>query len=385
MMRTCGRCIAGVFAFLFIVSATLTLLLYNLDATLLNSETYKMALIEEDIYARLPGFVGQQIQHGMTYDPCLESPDQCEDDPGPEDPEAGPPAYFRILSDDDWEHLIATLLEPEWLQTTVESVLDQVFENLNSDAPPEPISVSLAELKTKLTGEVGYQTLLALLEKLPECTPEQILQLSEAQLFGGEMDDFLLCNPPEILMDVVDPLMREAIQSAASGIPDEMTFELPFLDISGSTNIQEFGGDPIQSVFAARRLLRFALLIPITFLLLVTIFGVRSIRDWLLWWGVPLLFTGLISLVFSTLSLPILGWVVPRLIGEAAPAGVTPELFSIGVDLGNAVFSQVTRKIMVQAGVMAAIGFGFTISAFFVKPANKRFGDPLPENSVHQE
>ncbi len=384
-MRTCGRLIAGVFAFLFIVSATITLLLYNLDASLLKSETYKLALIEEDIYARVPGFVGQQITYGMSYNPCLESPDQCEDDSGPENPEAGPPAYFRILSEDDWEHLISTLLEPEWLQTTVESVLDQVFDNLNSNTPPEPISISLAELKAKLTGEVGYQTLLTLLEKQPECTPEQILQLSEAQLFDGEMDDFLLCNPPEILMDVVDPLMREAIQSAVSGIPEEMTFDLPLLDMSGSIEIGEFGGDTIPSIFTARRLLRITLLIPITFLLLVTIFAVRSIRDWLLWWGVPLLLTGLLGLVFSTLSLPILGWVVPRLIGEVAPAGVTPELFSIGVDLGNAVFSQVTRKIMAQAGVMAVIGFGFTISAYFVKPANKKFGDPLPENSGYQE
>ena len=384
-MRTCGRLIAGVFAFLFIVSATLTLLLYNLDATLLTSAAYKMAFIEEDIYARLPGFIGEQIQYGMEYNPCLESPDQCEDDSGPGNPEGGPPAYFRILSGDDWEHLITTLLEPEWLQSTVENVLDQVFENLNSDAPPEPISISLFELKAKLGGPDGYQALLALLEKQPACTTEQILKLSEAQLLGGEMDDFLLCNPPEILMDVVDPLMREAIQSAASAIPEEMTFELPFLDMSASTKIEVFGGDPIRSVFAARRLLRFTLLIPIAFLLLVTIFAVRSVRDWLLWWGVPLLFTGLISLVFSTLSLPILGWVVPRLIGEAAPAGITPELFSIGVDLGNAVLSQVTRKIMVQAGVIAAIGFGFTISAFFVKPANIRFGDPLPENTAHQE
>ena len=384
-MRTCGRLIAGVFAFFFIVSATISLLLYNLNASLLKSETYKLALIEEDIYARLPGFVGQQITYGMTYNPCLESPDQCEDGSEPENSEGGPPAYFRILSDDDWEHLITTLLEPEWLQTTVESVLDQVFDNLNSDAPPAPISISLAELKTKLAGDVGYQTLLTLLEKQPECTPEQILQLSEAQLFGGEMDDFLLCNPPEILMDVVDPMMREAIQSAASGIPEEMTFDFPFLDMSGSLEIGEFDGGPIPTVLAARRLLRFTLLIPIAFLLLMTIFAVRSIRDWLLWWGVPLLFTGLIGLVFSTLSPPILGWVVPRLIGEAAPAVVTPELFSIGVNLGNAVFSQVTRKIMVQAGIMAVIGFGFTISAFFVKPADKRFGDPLPENSVHQE
>jgi len=93
-----------------------------------------------------------------------------------------------------------------------------------------------------------------------------------------------------------------------------------------------------------------------------------------------LLFTGLIGLIFSTLSLPILGWVVPRLIGEAAPAGVTPELFSIAVDLGNAVFRQVTQKIMVQAGVMAAIGFAFAISAFFVKPSEKKYGDPLPGN-----
>jgi hypothetical protein len=35
---------------------------------------------------------------------------------------------------------------------------------------------------------------------------------------------------------------------------------------------------------------------------------------------------------------------------------------------------------MVQAGVMAAIGFAFAISAFFVKPSEKKFGDPLPGN-----
>jgi len=378
-MRTCGRLIAGVFAFLFIVSAAMALLLINLEANMLKADTYKRAFAEEEIYARLPGFVGEQIQYGMTYNPCLESPGQCEDDSGPGDPEAGPPAYFRILSEDDWEHLIASLLEPEWLQATVESVLDQVFDNLNSNAPPEPISISLAELKERLAGPVGYQALLALLEKQPTCTPAQIQQLSEAQLFGGETDEFLLCNPPENLMEGVEILMREAIQSAASGIPEEMTFDVPLLDVPASTDIDVFGGDPIQSFFAVRRLLSYTLLIPIAFLLLVTIFAVRSLREWLLWWGVPLLFTGLLGLIFSALSLPILGWVVPRLIGEATPAGVTPDLYSIALDLGNAIFRQVTRKIMVQAGVMAAIGFGFAISAFFVKPAQKEIGDKLPE------
>ena len=378
MMRTCGRFIAGIFAFLFIISALIMLLLYNLDATLLNSEAYKIALIEEDIYARLPGFVVQQIQHGIMDDPYIGSPDQSEGD-------SGPPAYLRILSDDDWEYLIATLLEPEWLQTTVESVLDQVFDNLNSDAPPEPISISLIELKTKFEGPVGYQALLALLEKKPPCSAEQLLQLGATQLLGGEMDEFLLCNPPEILMDVVDPLMRVAIQSAASAIPDEMEFEHPFSDVSGLTDIKEFGDDPIQSFFIARSFLSFGFLIPLVFLFLMTAFAVRSVRDWLLWWGVPLLLTGLIGLSLSALSLPILGWVVPQLIGFSVPVSVKPEIIAIGVDLGNALFRQVTQKIMVQAGIMAAIGFAFLVSAFFVRPSPKDIGDPLPESSVHQE
>ena len=377
-MRTCGRLIAGVFALLFIISASTMLLLYNLDATLLNSEAYKIALIEEDIYARLPGFVVQQIQHGIMDDPCIGSPDQCEGN-------SGPPAYLRILSDDDWEYLIATLLEPEWLQTTAESALDQVFGNLNSDAPPEPISISLVELKTKFEGPVGYQAVLALLEKQHPCSAEQLLQLGAAQLFGSEMDEFLLCNPPAILMDVVDPLMRVAIQSAASAIPEEMTFEHPLSDVSGSTDITEFGDDPIQSFFIARSLLRFGFLIPLMFLFLLTVFAVRSVRDWLLWWGAPFLLTGLIGLSLSALSLPILGWVVPQLIGAAVPTGVSPEILAIGVDLGNALFRQVTQKIMVQAGIMAAIGFAFLISAFFVKPPSKEIGDPLPESSVQQE
>jgi len=186
-------------------------------------------------------------------------------------------------------------------------------------------------------------------------------------------------------MDVVDPLMRVAIQSAASAIPDEMEFEHPFSDVSGSTDIKEFGDDPIQSIFIARSFLRFGFLIPLVFLFLMTVFAVRSVRDWLLWWGVPLLLTGLIGLSLSALSLPILGWVFPRLIYFAVPVSVKPEIVAIGVDLANALFRQVTQKIMVQAGIMAAIGFAFVISAFFVKPSQKEIGDPLPESSVNKE
>ena len=378
-MRTCARFIAAIFAVLFIISALAALLLYNIDAALLDADVYKKALIEEDIYARLPGIVGREIRYGMTYNPCLENPDQCEEDSGPGDPHAGPPAYFRILSEDDWEQLIATLLEPEWLQTTVESALDQVFENLNSRAPPDPISISLAELKAKVAGPGGFQALQALLEKQPDCTSEQIGQLFEAKISGGGMDDFLLCNPPEILKDVVDPIMRDALQSAASGIPEELTFEIPYVYISGSTGKWDLRGDPITSFFAVRRFLRLTPIVPIAFLLLVTIFAVRSIRDWLLWWGVPLLSTGAVALAVSLLSFLILGWLVPRLLGEAAPQGLSPEVISIATDLGVALFRQVMRKIMIQAGVILAIGFSFAISAFFVRHERIAVADSLSE------
>jgi hypothetical protein len=77
--------------------------------------------------------------------------------------------------------------------------------------------------------------------------------------------------------------------------------------------------------------------------------------------------------------------VFPRLIDFAVPVSVKPEILAIGVDLANALFRQVTQKIMVQAGIIAAIGFAFAISAFFVKPSQKEIGDPLPESSVNQE
>ena len=67
------------------------------------------------------------------------------------------------------------------------------------------------------------------------------------------------------------------------------------------------------------------------------------------------------------------------------PVSVKPEILAIGVDLANALFRQVTQKIMVQAGIIAAIGLAFVISAFFVKPSQKEIGDPLPESSVNQE
>ena len=379
-MRACSRFIAGIFAILFIITAVVTLLLYNLDATLLTAEAYKRAFIEEDIYVRLPGFVGQQIQYGMEYNPCAESPDQCEGDSATEDSDAGPPVYFRILSEDDWEYLIVTILDPEWIQITVESVLDQVFENLGSNDPPKPISISLVSLKTKLKGPIGYQTAMDLLEKQPDCTLEQVLELTSAQLLGGEIDDFLLCKPPEILDTIVDPLIREATRTASSAIPDEITFDLPFLGEIYTEDPEDSSVNPIHEAFALRRFLPFTPLIPITFLLLMTLFAVRSLRDWFLWWGVPVLLVGLISLIYSMLSVPIVAWIVPRLIREVTPAVVTPELFSVAIDIGTAILRQVTGKIVIQAGVLSAIGLGFIISAYFVKPASRQFGEPLPEN-----
>ncbi|MEJ2010777.1 MAG: hypothetical protein P8X64_00965 [Anaerolineales bacterium] len=59
---------------LFLLSAPVSLIMWNVDNYLLAPDPYLQALEDEDFATRLPSIAAEQIYYSLTYNPCLEDP-----------------------------------------------------------------------------------------------------------------------------------------------------------------------------------------------------------------------------------------------------------------------------------------------------------------------
>jgi hypothetical protein len=366
-LSACARLLAGFFAILFIISALFSLLLFNAQWHFTNPDLYKRILLEERVYDSLPRLLSTQISAGITYNPCAEDPSTCEDegeDPS-DDNEGGPPDYFKNLDVEQWELLLREILTPDWLQTQAESVIDQTFDFLDSDDAAPSISISMVELKSRLMGRNGVDTVLKILDAQPSCSEDQLSELIHSFEDRSEQPDLLSCRPPQRIIDEYMPSIEETLNEIIGDLPNEAILGENFMDSDEPNGTREGELQIGTSLRRIRSYLRFSPIVPVIFLLLVAVFGVRSFRDLLRWWGIPFLLTGLIALVFSILSMPIFNWVLRTYVEGQIPGFLSMEFTDLGFELGRAAIRSYVKTITIQAGVLALAGvIAVAISAF---------------------
>jgi hypothetical protein len=72
-----ARVIAAIFAFLFVITNLLAILLTTLNGQMFNSRLYKNAMVELNIYGRLPEIVGTAITTSFMIGPCDQNQLTC--------------------------------------------------------------------------------------------------------------------------------------------------------------------------------------------------------------------------------------------------------------------------------------------------------------------
>jgi len=245
---------------LFIVTIILVLLLVNGDSMLLSPTVYENALARERIYERLPDLAATQIYMGMhpagegqTWESggnplqyagpeasaCARSAlgDQPYRDilggirtPTPQEIQTmadcgiggnsgagGAPAFFKTLTKDQWASILRTLLPPNWLQSQVESVLDQGFKILDKPGAPLSITVDMRELKTRLAGPPGTDAVLQIIQSLPDCPAGHTADPSNPS-------QLLDCKPPDQDLAQLKPQISKALTAASPAVtPSSVT------------------------------------------------------------------------------------------------------------------------------------------------------------------
>jgi hypothetical protein len=474
IFRFIARSIAVLFAALFVLAAVFVFLLLNLDHTLLNAGTYKRALVENDVYARLPGLVAEQFESlsafiadpcagnalGCAIDgaspelqacltealgpdaymaigtgkrrpgeaelqvsqPCLDRLGGSEPKPGPvanpldgaspvvqecarqalggeayasiqdggrppdegesgrintcyaqagETPRGagGPMTFINNLAPEDWQALIAYLLPADELRQMTESTLDQVFAYLNGRT--DTATISLVKLKARLAGQSGRTLLALLLDAQPPCTEEQLAQIN-ADDFGAEGQPPVFCAASGAARERSMDKLQGQLDKAAAGIPDEAAIIKPISASDPSAGSGPLGREPVKALRMVRLGVLLSPLLPLALLLLVTLFGVRSVKGWLLWWGIPLTAAGLVALGMGIAVLPLLDWGWVHFAAARIPVMfASSSLVPLGRDLLRFVVEDLGKWMTVEAVLLVALGAGAIVGSFYIKPKPK--------------
>jgi hypothetical protein len=424
--------LAGIFASLFVLSTPFVALLATGDLRMLQPDPYKQALVEQNVYDRLPALLAEQLVYSGSISPSGEengesgqgdtgsqqafisdvmfaaSPDLSiclQDGLGPTaygdlrgqsrdatpaeanlirgclrsfgvpasvaDSKVGMPVFFWLLDEAEWLDILEAVLPPDWLRTQTESVIDQAFAALRSDEAYPVLRVPTAELKTRIVGAAGYDALVSLIDAQPPCDQAQLAQIAALVDPNEPFKDIPVCRPPQEMLDAIAPNIRATLALLAQEMPDNAEFKLVDEEASSGGGFEALRG----VVQATDTVSRFALLVPIVLLALVAALAVRSVRSLLVWWGVPLLLAGGAGVALAAISLSIEHSALGPM-GEGAGT-LSPGLVNLARDTARSLADGFLFTYGLAMLVVALVGLGMVVG-FVVMNRNVAQAAPVP-------
>lgn len=345
----------------FIFSTFSSIFLLAFTTQLFNPDFYLEVFEEVDFFDQLPEIAATQIRHSMTFNPCLEDPDMCENGEPPEEGGGGgPPSYFQALSEEDWETLLTELLPADWLENQLHDMVHNLIESIRSGSGDMAVGISLLELKEHLTGESGVEALTQLLKNQPECTQDDLLEMT--RILEGSDDsgkDFLSCNPGNDFLDDYSPQIESLLRRSLKDIPEE-------IDLAKGLDGKEVKIKPLGVELPITTMINFirwtiliSPLLNLLLLLIIAFLAVHSFKGLRGWWGYPAAIAGLLATGLASLAGPAADFLLSRFLGDSMMTGLHEEL----VDTASGLALQIIHTLFTQARNFALIvtGIGLTI------------------------
>jgi hypothetical protein len=101
------------------------------------------------------------------------------------------------------------------------------------------------------------------------------------------------------------------------------------------------------------------------FLLLISLLAVRGLKDWLRWWGIPLLITGAIGIIVGIAIMPLLTWAWQSFV--SIPSMLSPTFTQLLFGLIRGIGQGLSQPIIIRAFLIGILGLGCIIGAALIK------------------
>ena len=328
---------AVVFASLFGLTLSVSLIATNIENQLFNPDVYKKAILEQNVCERLPLIISRQIlsnsqtnDNGNIFGLVLNA-----------------------IDPQNLENFIKLIFPCEAIVTSVFSGIDQFFDFINGKTPQEAVSLAIFKQTGRENSKLAVEEFF---KSLPDCTTTQILQIGASALLGQENgNNLLLCNPPEAIREVVTLPLLYLVDSVVQDIPDQVTL------VSKIDRL-------MKAIRTARIVLTWSPLLPLAFLGLTTLIAVRTWRNLLRWWGYPLLAAGISTLVISLLVSPVVYSLLTMLIFPNLPVNIVPEAVDLIAGTLAGVSKGLSQPIQYQSAILGLVGLGMVLGERFSRP-----------------
>jgi len=332
-MKSLGKALAGVCAVLLVISGVAAITFFNIEQKAFSSETYKTAFKEQGLFENAPSIFADMLLTSASDSGQMS-------------------VLLSLLNRNDLELVISSLIPPEQLEVLIGETFDSFFDYI--DGNTDSVTVNLLPVKQNLAGEGGVQAFTQIMLAQPDCTLEQVF----AMVTGGfsAEEGLLLCKPPQDVMAVITPLIQTQLQLIVSNFPDELT-----LVGDGQASLSEFR----SRLKKVRAIMQLTPVIPVLFLLAITIFAVRSLVDWLKWWGWPFFITGISSILLAIVGTPIVRLFMERMILQGN-AGIPPVFLDMMRNVVGSLTSQILWPIAIEGIILAMIGVGMVLVTYFL-------------------
>lgn len=351
MGRFISRTIALFFVLLFIVVASASACTAAFRETLVNVETYKQILVEQDVYEDVLPYVipallrdsESRFQLEETFSIDLNDIDS-------------------FMSVADWRNVSEKLIPATWLQTQSESVLDTVNRISDGDFDQPENLVDATEIIERLQGQAAEEAADIIINSAPDCTVQQTVQLR--QFDGQEGETFPICNPRTTILNnkasniisawfnqigtMLDVQIRE--QGSSIVIPDEyarLIYNLFQLDSQLSLLL---------------------LLCPLTVIGFIMVFAVRNLKSFGRWLGWTFIITGIVTLfLIFTSQVPVF-----ESFDEVVSASSDVERFEAQIYAGfmRSIYQDASNTMLTLSGGLIAAGFFLLMISLFGRSHN---------------
>jgi len=283
----------------------------------------------------LPGVIAAQIEAKATNDGGL----------------AG--VFVGALGPGAMQEMFVSILPPELSQSVVEGGIDQSLAYVNGQSGQA--DVGLGSLNDRLASN-SADLVDQYFDTLPDCTLLDALSMAGG-LLGGGGADLPKCNPPDQVRETIAVPLQAALQEQLGQV------------LPGSVSLAS-GGDGLASLLSTIGGVRVAAeltpLIALFLFGLMSLVAVRSPRDLLRWWGIPLLISGILALLAGVVIGPATGGVLNTAVLSRLSASVAPALAQMLTQVTAAITSAIARPIILDAILVSILGGGLFLAARFV-------------------
>jgi hypothetical protein len=325
--------LTGIFVFLFVISSVAGLIAININPRIFKPEIYQSALEQNGAYKDMAYTILNTATESKTHK-----------------------LLFKNFPPEITKSLINKSYPTESFKKFINDAIAQTLDALLKKRKPETIILSSEPLQKEIASPGFETTFRELLGQRPECTDKERGALIVSGIFVTE-DTLLLCNAPGSFTNVNGTLDYKF----SSFIPDQLKIlAANILENITLVDLRFITPAMMEQLERARNAAQFALAPCIVFLLLITIFSVRSLNDWLTWWGWSFFISGALSYFIAIIAPSQINARLNTYIYNS-PQTIPPIWLELGKSVFNIVLSSIVEGVKNHGTLLGCIGLAMLI------------------------